>query len=236
MLALLALSCAAVPAAAQSCSASASGIDFGTIDVLPGTLAQTAGTLDVSCSGTPNDTVRVCVNMGGRRSGAALHDQRRELIGPVLRSVPGCWPLCPVGQLRERGHGRPDGPDSERVRSGQRQPAGLRRLYPGQQTASVGNYTAAFQGTTANITYAEGSTLSCNAIGTNETPVNFTVQATVTANCNVSASALDFGSLSTLNQGKDRDGHRFGAMQRQCALYGGSRRWPLSAADPTHGS
>jgi spore coat protein U-like protein len=200
-LALLALSFGAIPAAAQSCSASASTIDFGSLDVLPGTSMQTAGTLDVSCSGTPNDTIRVCVNMGGatiggRRymtSAASSSDLFYDLFQDSGLSVPwGSYANGGTGvQIDLTLNGSGQGSASRPVYAG---------LYPGQQTAGVGNYTAAFAGTTANITYTQGTTLSCSGIGTNETPVNFTAQATVAANCNVSASALDFGSLSTLDQ------------------------------------
>ena len=95
------------------------------------------------------------------------------------------------------------------------------KIYSGQQTAGVGNYTAAFQGDTANLTYAEDTALSCNAIGTNETPVNFYRPSYRGRQLQCQRLGPGFRLGLHPQPAKDRDSQRLGAMQRQCALYGG---------------
>ncbi|MCP4185136.1 MAG: hypothetical protein GY761_17805, partial [Hyphomicrobiales bacterium] len=50
--------------AAQTCSFSNSGLEFGTINISNGARVRTSGTLTATCTGTPGRRIRVCMNIG----------------------------------------------------------------------------------------------------------------------------------------------------------------------------
>ena len=74
------LAAAAAPASAQSCRGAVDSLNFGVIDLTTGNTFDTSGNLHVTCSGTPNTTVRVCQNIEAGSGGADPSGNRRYLL------------------------------------------------------------------------------------------------------------------------------------------------------------
>jgi spore coat protein U-like protein len=74
------------------------------------------------------------------------------------------------------------------------------RINGGQQVLPPGLYQSSFAGTDARVTYQYLSLLNCLAILSPGISAPFTVRANILASCSVSASALDFGSVASLDQ------------------------------------
>ena len=77
-------------------------------------------------------------------------------------------------------------------------------IFAGQSTLPAGTYSTSFAGGHTLVAYAYNSVGNCAAIGaTNGVQVPFTVQATNTGSCTVSASTLNFGSQGVLDANVD---------------------------------
>lgn len=200
LMSLLAMELSCSPTAAQTCSASASDISFGTVDVLSGASASTAGALNISCSGTANQTVRVCVNIAGTMIGGRRYMSASGSSSNFFYDVFQDAGLSALwGSYLQGGTGVQIDVALNPSGAGSASRSIYAEVYGSQQSVQVGSYTAPFTGNTANITFAYGTGFSCNVISTNETPMNFTASANVAANCNVTATTLDFGSVTSLN-------------------------------------
>src|SRR5689334_17685423 len=70
------LFCFSERARAQSCTITPVTGSFGSIDVLPGTAIDSTATITVSCTGTANNTVRLCIEMGRGASAAGPSNER----------------------------------------------------------------------------------------------------------------------------------------------------------------
>ena len=197
----------ATNALAQSCSFSINTLEFGTITVGSGSSVDTTSTLNASCTGTPGTTVRVCVSLDAGSGSAAgggsprymkngtnalaynlYTDAARSnvwgsssgllgLLGPASLSVP----------LNAQGVGSTSQPVYGRIASG-------------QQALPAGFYQSLFTGADSRISYQYLSALNCLAILSPAVNVPFTVQANILTSCTLSATTLDFGSTTNLNQ------------------------------------
>lgn len=195
---------------AQSCSFSVSTVDFGTITVGSGGAIDTTSSLAANCSGTPGATVRVCVSFGAGSGSAANGGSPRYMknganalgynlytdaartdvwgswtgllgiLGPATLSVP----------LNAQGVGSVSVPIYGRINGG-------------QQSLPAGLYQSVFSGTESRIAYQYLSLLNCLAILSPTTSVSFTVQANILTSCTLSATTLDFGAVTNLNQAVD---------------------------------
>jgi spore coat protein U-like protein len=77
--ALLFLVLSALPAAAQTCNFTNTGIDFGNVALTNTTTPTTSGTFTATCSGSPNQTIRICTNIGAGSGGATSSGSRRNM-------------------------------------------------------------------------------------------------------------------------------------------------------------
>src|SRR4029077_15692954 len=75
------LFCFSERANAQSCTITPASGSFGSIDVLPGTAIASTTTPTVSCTGTANNTVRLCIEMGRGASAAGPSGERALTVG-----------------------------------------------------------------------------------------------------------------------------------------------------------
>jgi hypothetical protein len=67
-------------AAAQVCSFSNTGVDFGNVNLTAGSFYNATGTLTASCSGTAGQTVRICANFNAGSGGVDASGDPRYLV------------------------------------------------------------------------------------------------------------------------------------------------------------
>lgn len=198
----------ATAAAAQTCTATITNLDFGSIDLTSGTVFDTQGTATVTCTGTPGRRVRACFNIAAGTGGVAVGGDPRYLVNGANQlqfnlfknnartKVWGSW----IWAYPPTGRGRRFTLDSSGNGSASR--TVFARIYAGQTTLPDGVYTSTFAGADSLVKYAYASVGNCNAISnspaTPSTTAPFTVTATAVSSCTVTATTLDFGATGVL--------------------------------------
>jgi spore coat protein U-like protein len=201
----------AAPARAQSCIVSISNLDFGSINLTANTPFTVSATYSASCTGNANTTVRTCPNIDTGSGGSTTGNPRFLLNGATslnfnlyqdgsyavvwgsnLWGFAGSYP-SPTVDVALNGSG-----------SGSASSTLYGQIWAGQQTLPGGVYASSFAGTQASVAYAYSTVGTCATIGTSHaTTAPFTVTATNTTNCSVSASNLNFGSTGVLRAAVD---------------------------------
>ncbi len=187
--------------AAMSCSESVADMQFGSINVVPGTTSTTTTTASISCSGAAAySTYRFCVNM--RAGPDASGNQRRMYAGSNFLpfnlysdsgySTPfGNWPASYLG----------GGLQVDFSSNGSGSISGNVTIYGKVPTSANTSPPAAYSEYMATVSDGElqyGSTPSNGScpVGSSTALEAFTVYATVAANCTISLSSMNFGSAS----------------------------------------
>lgn len=186
------------PAAAFSCSISATNVAFGSIDVLSGSSNPSTGTLNLTCSGAPkNKYIRMCVSIDGgsaydvtsRMMTSASDNLRFQLYTDApMTDTWGSWPagLWSGGYTWDIYATGANVSTSMTV-------YGL--VSAGQVTVPAASYTSNLG---LYLTYNDKNTEACPFTGKGNSSTTFTATATVQASCLVSASTLNFGSTGFL--------------------------------------
>jgi len=199
---------------AQTCSITAFNGSYGAVDVLSGGADDSSNTFTISCTGTANQTVRLCIEMGpgnnpdasGNRvltSGA--NTLRHEFYTSSARTTRwGSWgynltaytpfPFGTTSDLNLGGSG-----------SANRTFTVYTSVLANQQTKPPGTYNWNSGGTPL-VSYGYQGGASCPTGGFNNSGGGSTYSATISANCNVSASNINFGSAGVLFTNKDASG------------------------------
>ncbi|MGK9237262.1 spore coat U domain-containing protein [Inquilinus limosus] len=204
--ALMVLSSAA--ARAQDCTAQASSLDFGVVDTLSTSSADSTSQVTVRCTGRPRSTVYVCLHIGDGsggsdssltprylRSGANTlsfdlftDPGRTNIWGSGVFPTPSRGPL--QGTVVLSGGG-----------SGSQTFTMYGRVFGGQPTTTLGTYSSNFSGSHTLLNYSY--TQRCGGIKL-QPAFGFQVTAQVNAKCLVGgANILDFGSRGLLNGNAD---------------------------------
>ncbi len=202
------------PAQAQTCSFSTTSVNFGTVDLTPGTRIRVNGTLTATCNGTPGQRVRICLNFGSGTGGvSAGGDPRQMLSGPnslnynlfknsSFSNIWGSnvWAHPPTRKsIRLRLNGSGTRTRNIRVRG---------EIYASQPSTPSGLYTSNFAGAHTLIAYAYNSVGNCNAItALGGVQVPFTVQANVVGACTLTTTNMNFGTAGILNSNQDTTGN-----------------------------
>ncbi|WP_223999848.1 spore coat protein U domain-containing protein [Aureimonas sp. SA4125] len=198
-------------AQAASCTVGIGDIDFGSVDSLYAAPVDSAASVHVDCDqvSAGASEVVVCIHFGAG-SGGSEGGQRKMVSGnrtlgfqlyqDANRSVP--W-----GGDDARGIGPP-----RRVVvpvSGETASTSIdvyARVFGSQSTAAVGSYASSFAGTDASFGFAEGA-LDCAAPGgAGSGQTAFAVAATVSANCMVETTDIDFGQHGIIDRDIDAEG------------------------------
>ena len=226
------LSLAAAAAQAQTCTVSMTSVAFGTVSVLPGTAVSTTATVTVTCSGGSGSSDLACVSIG---CGSACDATSRQMTGPSgstarydlytdsgHTSLWGSW---------HTGYDTAGVPVTVPKNSSANVTV-YGQFLASQQTDAAGAYTGTFT-SDPFITYvAKSGTQTC-PVGTLTASGTASVTATISSNCTVGATNLNFGSQGILNTNKDAQG----SLSIQCtnalpyavSLNGGNS----AATDPT---
>jgi spore coat protein U-like protein len=198
---LLLLGLAGVEAKAQVCSFGITNINFGNINLGPGGTPPTSGTFTANCTGTPGKAITICPNIGDG-TGASSNGSPRYLVNGTAK-IPYDL-LQPNGQVW--GSYVWPYPARAPVLSLTLNAAGAGTLTQAIAASISGSIAAAPTGLYSS-TYSAGHTLidygyapgqSCNTLSSRAARPAFTVQAQNTAMCNVSVTALNFGTIAGL--------------------------------------
>lgn len=203
--ALLALSVVMMhmPAVAQTCSVTRTGIAFGQVDTLQGQAVSQTTYVSASCKGNPGATVRVCLNLetpNGRTSAGT----RQMLSGANILPY---QIYSDAGRTKAFGSWRSGGSGVEILVPLDGSGNGLSAQIPlyalvfgGQMGAMAGAYSEIYTGASAafDLAYTTSGQLCPNLLGTAQS-WGFTVNASVPKMCQLTTGALNFGTRFSLS-------------------------------------
>ncbi len=203
-------------AQAQLCSFSIADVDFGNVDMVSGGSYSTSTTISVTCFGTPNRWIILCPNINAGSGGVASGGDPRYMVNGTSRLGYNLyWP----DNSRIWGSykwGNPQRPPvfgiyltgSWWFGYGSGTITLNARLPGGQTQARAGVHTSRFSGTQTQFEYGYYSSgVWCNNIPNSKTSYpSFTVRANNQANCQVSATDIDFGTTGVLSSNVDAKG------------------------------
>ena len=231
---------AASLAIAQTCTASITEMNFGTVNLQAGGAIDTTATLSVTCSSSLNLQLlmRVCPNLEAGSGGSSgsnrlmvngsnnltyqfYQDANRTIpwgssTNTALGTVPPIDVIAPI-----LGPGTANRPIYGRILSG-------------QASKLAGTYLSTFAGGQARVNYVRYLLVppDCSTVVDNPIQPSFNVQAIVNRSCTVSASPINFGTYSAMTSNIDANG----ALTINCTLglpYSISLNGGLSNAQPT---
>jgi spore coat protein U-like protein len=207
--------------AAVSCTISVANIDFGSIDVLPGSAVNVTGSISINCSGFHNNASnRFCISIG---SGANFSGSQRQLNGPggvklnydlykdAARTQ--LWGSWQTGfdtsglQVDLNSDGSGNLVTSVSIYA---------KLFASQQTAAAGSYSTSFPSSSLGV-YARfeknGSGANCDT-GADNAQAGFSISATVLSTCNVGATNVGFGTVGVVSSNVDATS----TVSAQCSI------------------
>jgi len=211
LLAILASIVATNAMAQHACSWSVDNVAFGTADVLGGSPVDVTSTVNIQCSGgLASLVVRACPNIGAG-SGGATPSTRRMSNGANLLNYQLYQDAARTTVWGSDLWGFPDQPPTLTVSLGLLGSGSLTttlyaRLPSGQSTVPALSYLSSFSGIDARLNWTFCLVVVCPPCSSSmegSSDTTFTVSATVTPNCLVSATTLDFGSTGVLNANVD---------------------------------
>ncbi|TJV45725.1 MAG: spore coat protein U domain-containing protein [Mesorhizobium sp.] len=207
------LACSLQGAWSQSCSVTAANGSYGVVDILSGAVDDTTATFSINCTGTANQTVRLCVELspgqtnaaGNRRLASGSERLVHELYSDASRTtIWGSWGLAttsyglyPIGATYDLALGSSGSAGTALTVYG--------RVFSNQTAAGPGSYVWTM--TTAPAASYDYKTASACPTGSRQaTSSGSTWTATINANCNVSATNVNFGSVGVLASNVDSTG------------------------------
>ncbi|NLS17185.1 spore coat protein U domain-containing protein [Rhizobium sp. P40RR-XXII] len=204
--------------AAQSCSFTATDMNFGAVDTLSGTPVNSTSTINVSCSGGVLDLGKrllICPNIGAGSGGASssaarqmvngasslnyqlYSDSGRSVIwGSSNWSYPSRAPAYALTMALLNG--------SLVGATGSMTVYGSALGSP--PTAAPGAYTSSFTSPDTSFYYSYSSATNCASPSGTVGTASFSVNASVAGNCLVSVQNIDFGTQGVLRTNVDATG------------------------------
>ncbi|MCV9907828.1 spore coat protein U domain-containing protein [Ochrobactrum sp. AN78] len=227
-------------AIAQTCTASITDMNFGTVNLQAGGAIDTTATLSVTCSSSLNLQLlmRVCPNLeagsGGSSGSTRLMTSGANTLSyqfyqDANRTVP--WGSSTNATL---GTVQPIDVIAPILGPGTATRTIYGRILGSQASKLAGTYLSVFSGGQARINYIRYLLLppDCSTIADNPIQPSFNVQAIVNRSCTVSASAVNFGTHSAMTSNIDANG----TLTINCTLglpYSISLNGGLSNTQPT---
>ena len=205
-LACILLVLSAAPAAAVlSCNFSITNVAFGNVNVISGSNVDVTATVSVNCSGgSAFANARVCPSILNGTAGADAN--LRQMTGPTATKLN--YQLYSNSARTTiwgaDGDAFASSPPTINVTlnssgTGSTTVTIFARVPSGQITVPAGSYTSSFTTAHTSFLYKQTSTENCPSLTSPLTSnPTFTVTATVTSNCIVSAVNLNFGTQGVL--------------------------------------
>ncbi len=198
----------AAPAAAQVCTFSNTGINFGTLTASSAPTTSSTGTITASCTGRRNRTINICANIGSGTGGNDATAGRRymtlgtERIEYNLYQNNGAntvwgsyvWPYPP----------RPPAwsISLSNTGTGTAQTTLFGRMYAA--TVSPGIFISNFSGGNTSFDYGYSNRFQCGVNSSGRAvQVPFSVQVNSVGDCQTTTTPMDFGTLQNLNAAVD---------------------------------
>ena len=193
-------------ACAQICIFTNTGIDFGNVSLSSGGTQTSSGAFTASCTGTPNQTIRICANLNEGSGGASAGGDPRYLTQGATR--------LNYNLYRNNGGNQVWGSNTW---SGSSLPPNISLAVAANGTASTslsifgkiasgqgalppGTYLSLFSGNHTQIDYGYAPGFRCGAtLSPRVQNVPFLVRVTNNSSCTVTATALNFGNQTDLN-------------------------------------
>jgi spore coat protein U-like protein len=199
--------------AAQTCSFAQVPIQFGAVSLISGAGVDVTGRLSVNCSGIAARRVYVCSHLGAGTGGVLTGTgQRRYLTGANGRLDFNLYKNSAYTSIWGSSFwGLPPTPSAISLTLGANGTATASlpvygRILLSQSGAAAGTYSSSFAGADAWATYAYDAT-SCAQVGSaRAVAVPLQVTGTVLSACRVSATPINFGTASLLQNGVDAQG------------------------------
>lgn len=201
-------------AAAQTCTASVTNMNFGTVILQSGAAVDTTATLSVTCTSSLNLALlmRLCPNLeagGGGSSGSTRlmtsggNTLSYQFYHDANRTMP--WGSSTNTNL---GTVQPIDVIAPILGSGTSTRTIYGRVLGAQASKLAGTYLSTFSGGQARINYVRYllGAPDCSTIVENPLQPTFTVEATVNRSCTVSATNINFGTRSDLLTNADATG------------------------------
>lgn len=198
-------------AIAQTCTASITDMNFGTVNLQAGGAIDTTATLSVTCSSSLNLQLlmRVCPNLeagsGGSSGSTRLMTSGANTLSYQFyqdsnRTIP--WGSSTNTTL---GTVQPIDVIAPILGPGTANRTIYGRILGTQASKLAGTYLSMFSGGQARINYVRYLLLppDCSTIVDNPIQPSFNVQAIVNRSCTVSASTLNFGTHSAMTSNID---------------------------------
>ncbi|WP_167514653.1 Csu type fimbrial protein [Mesorhizobium intechi] len=213
MLATIILASSLQAARSQSCSITTANGSYGAVDILSGAVDDTTATFSINCTGTANQTVRLCVELSPGQTNAAgnrrLSSGSERLVHELYRdasrtTIWGSWGLAttsyglyPIGTTYDLALGSSGSAGATLTVYG--------RIFSNQTTAGPGSYVWTMT-TAPAAAYDYKTAATCPTGSRQATSSGSTWTATINANCNVSATNVNFGSVGVLASNVDSTG------------------------------
>ena len=204
-LALLPLVIWAGSAQAQICSVSAASGSYGSVDVLPGSAVDTSTTFTINCVlGIPFTTYEMCIQFNpgspntsssARYLGNGTNYLQHELYSDAARTQ--AWGSWGYATTSYGSNGLTYPLTMSLLGSANATVSIYGRIKANQQTTIPGTY----HWTTSSPDIALGLAGNCASqpLGSTISAGTSTWTATVSSNCNISTTALNFGTAGSLN-------------------------------------
>lgn len=208
--ALVVLALFPAQAEAQVCSFGMTNIDFGAVSLTGGTFQQTTGTLTANCSGSANQTIRVCANFNAGSGGVHASGDPRYMAQGAARLGYNLFRSNGVGQVWGSYTWAPSPrPPAITVNlgangSGSTATTVFARIYNGQSTTGTGTFVSNFTGSQSQVDYGYSSSFNCSStLSSRVQSVPFTVRTTNNSSCTIATTALNFGNQPDLSVNRD---------------------------------
>lgn len=190
------------PAAAQTCTASATTLAFGTINTVYNRTYDTTSTVTVTCSGTATTQIRLCPYIASGSGGASANGPRQMSSG-VNKLNFDIYTDQNHSQRWANDQATGANPETLITTAASGPASTIITLYgqiaAAQTGAAVGSYTSSFSSPT-KVTYGYASSYSsCSASGAKQTSFSFQATANNSTTCAVSTLPVAFGAVNDLN-------------------------------------
>lgn len=191
---------------AQSCTFTNTGVNFGNVVLLGGTVSSN-GTFTATCSGLPSLSIRICPSFNAGSGGASTSGNPRYLAQGISRLNYNLFSNSGRGQVWGSyvwsASPRPPPDISVGLSSlgtGTASQTIFGQIFAGQSAVPTGPYSSTFSGTHTRIDYGYSELFDCGTnLSSRVQSVPFAVSANTIGSCTVATTALDFGNQPNLD-------------------------------------
>ena len=181
-------------AAALTCRATVSNINFGSVSVRAGSVNQTSGNITITCNGALISLVGACLRFGPGTGGAGSNNSPRYMRRGDGAALP--------FQLRPIGNGSTFGtlnsmyvPVTTLLGSGTATVPIFADITANSVSVGSGQYSSTFSGA-SHIELQYEVLTSCELLNQTASVPPFTIAAEVVPSCELDVTSLSFGSIS----------------------------------------